>query len=180
LFFTAAVARDGVMLKGLAAVAERVHPQPTGASTVVRIDDTGDLVEQTALLVRDLGYSGFIGVDFIVEQSTGLSYLLEINPRVTPLCALSRRFGDDLCAAFAEAFAGVNPTPAARTATMAALFPNEWLRDPASPYLSTAYHDMPLQDPELMSWIYRHLPAKRRLMMLCGMLSAPGVNAGDC
>ena len=178
LAFTAAVARDGVMLKGLATLAERVHPQPTGASTVVRLRDTPDLIEMTEILVRELGYSGFIGVDFIIEHASGLAYLLEINPRVTPVTALGRRLGHDLCAAFAESFAGAIPPLREQEATIAALFPNEWLRDPASPFLSTAYHDVPLQDPELMAWIYRHLPVPRRLMLQSGMLRCPGFERG--
>ena len=31
-----------------------------------------------------------------------------------------------------------------------ALFPNEWCRDPASAYFTTAYHDVPWQDPGLL------------------------------
>ena len=180
LSFTAAVARDGVMLGGLAAIAECVHPQPTGASTVVRLHEAPELMEATEILVRELGYSGFIGVDFIIEQATGLAYLLEINPRVTPLCPLGRRLGADLCAAYAESFAGRMVTPETRQTTIAALFPNEWLRDPASPYLSSAYHDLPIQDPELMTWIYRHLPVKRRLMLQCGMLPRGGFDGYAC
>lgn len=176
LAFSAAVARDGVMLKGLAATAERVHPRPTGASTVVRLRETPDLVETTAILVRELGYSGFIGVDFIIDPGAGLAYLLEINPRVTPLAALGRRLGDDLCAAFAESFASAAVRSSPRQGTIAALFPNEWLRDPGSPYLTPPYHDVPLHDPELMAWIYSHLPATRRFMLRWGILQCAGLD----
>ena len=31
-----------------------------------------------------------------------------------------------------------------------AMFPNEDLRDPNSPYFKTAYHDIPTDDPELL------------------------------
>ncbi|HLZ66620.1 MAG TPA: ATP-grasp domain-containing protein [Aliidongia sp.] len=174
--FSAAVARDGVMLKGLATTAERVHPQPTGASTVVRLRETPDLVEITAALVRELGYSGFIGVDFIIDHASGLAYLLEINPRVTPLAPLGRRLGGDLCAAFAASFAGTTVPPTPRQTTIAALFPNEWLRDPESPYLTTTYHDVPHHDPELMAWIYSHLPATRRFMLRWGILPCAGLD----
>jgi hypothetical protein len=31
-----------------------------------------------------------------------------------------------------------------------ALFPQEWIRDSASPYLRSAYHDVPWEEPELI------------------------------
>jgi hypothetical protein len=31
-----------------------------------------------------------------------------------------------------------------------ALFPQEWLRDPKSPHLASAYHDVPWDDPALL------------------------------
>ena len=31
-----------------------------------------------------------------------------------------------------------------------ALFPQEWLRDPASTFLTSAYHDVPWEEPELL------------------------------
>jgi hypothetical protein len=35
-----------------------------------------------------------------------------------------------------------------------ALFPQEWMRDPASPYLTNAFHDVPWDDPALIrAWM---------------------------
>jgi hypothetical protein len=31
-----------------------------------------------------------------------------------------------------------------------ALFPQEWMRDPASEYLTSGYHDVPWEEPELI------------------------------
>jgi hypothetical protein len=30
------------------------------------------------------------------------------------------------------------------------LFPQEWMRDPASPFLTSGYHDVPWEEPELL------------------------------
>ena len=43
-----------------------------------------------------------------------------------------------------------------------ALFPREWLRDPASPWLKTAFHDVPWDDPATVrSCIEKASPAAK-------------------
>ncbi len=170
LAFTTAVARDGIMLGGFSVVAEQVNPLPIGASTVVRPIECPELLQATRALIRQTGISGFIGVDFILDSSDGLPYLLEINPRATPVCRLGRLLGSDLCALFAASFAGVtrgsiipNIVPAI------ALFPNEWLRSWRSPYLRNSYVDLPYHDPTLLAHIYRSLPLYRRIMLAIGL-----------
>ena len=46
-----------------------------------------------------LKISGFFGLDFIIEEATGLVYLIEMNPRVTPPVPLPLGAGHDLLAA---------------------------------------------------------------------------------
>jgi hypothetical protein len=43
-----------------------------------------------------------------------------------------------------------------------AIFPREWLRDPASPWLKSAYHDVPWDDPEVVRACVRTAPAANR------------------
>jgi biotin carboxylase len=170
LAFTTAVARDGVMLGGFSVVAERVHPVPTGASTVVRPIDRPELLQATEALIRQTRFSGFIGVDFILDSADGLPYLLEINPRATPVCRLGRLLGLDLCGLFAASFAGVTvdlATP--QTVDAISLFPNEWLRSWRSPHLHDSYVDVPYDDPALLAHIYRSLPLRRRIMLAIGL-----------
>jgi hypothetical protein len=123
LAFVAAVVHDGVMVSGLAAVADEVHPAPTGASTVIRAIDGPELLEISRTLTAETRCSGFVGLDFIIDRASARPYFLEINPRLTPLCHLARRFGTDLCAAFASSFAGLPVTRhQGRKVEMAALF----------------------------------------------------------
>ncbi len=171
--FCTAVARDGVMLGGFAAVAEEVYPAATGASTVVRAIDRPDLLRATEALIRSTGFSGFIGVDFILDRVDGTPYLLEINPRVTPVCRFGRVLGSDLCGLFAASFAGSTvDSPASTTFDAIAFFPNEWLRSWRSPYLRACDNDAPHDDPAVLAHICRSLPLSRRIMLSLGLRGA--------
>ena len=52
---------------------------------------------------------------------------------------------------------------------MIALFPNEWMRDPHSPFLRSAYHDVPFDDPALIADAHRRLPIAKRSMIRLGL-----------
>jgi ATP-grasp domain-containing protein len=162
LAFATCVASNGNLVSGLAVIAEQVHPTPIGASTVICTLERPDLLEISAKLIEATGCSGFVGVDFILDATTGQPYLLEINARVTPLCQAAALLGTDLCAAFAESFtgipAGMSPRP---TTDRIALFPGEWLRDPLSPNLKTAYHDVPIDDEALIACARRRRPRSK-------------------
>jgi hypothetical protein len=180
LTFVAAVACDGVMVSGLTGIAEAVYPAPTGASTVIRAVDSPELLEISRTLIAETRCSGFVGVDFMLDRTSGRPYLLEINPRVTPLCHLARLLGTDLCAAFAASFAGLCAArPPGRKIDLVALLPNEWMRDPRSPHLEAAYHDIPLDDPALVEDAYGRLPPLRRLMVRLGLLAPFQNKIGD-
>ncbi|WP_026607655.1 ATP-grasp domain-containing protein [Methylocapsa acidiphila] len=171
--FCAAVARNGVMLGGFAAVAEEVHPAVTGASAVVRAVNNPALLEATEALIRQTGFSGFIGVDFILDRTDGAPYLLEINPRVTPVCRLGGLLDADLCRLFVAGFTGARlESAASRTLEPIAFFPNEWLRDWRSHYLRLPYDDVPYDEPALLARIHRTLPLRRRLMLALGLRGA--------
>jgi hypothetical protein len=79
--------------------------------------------------------------------------LIEINPRATQVGHLVLGAGRDLPAALCAALTGVAETPAPRVTAndTIALFPQEWTRDPRSPFLQSAYHDVPWDEPELLS-----------------------------
>jgi predicted ATP-grasp superfamily ATP-dependent carboligase len=146
------VAWRGVVLSAFAVVKLHSHPEQTGPSSVVARLDDPRLLDSAAQLVRHFSYSGFADVEFRLEAGNGEPYLIEINPRAQPLCHLGQHFGADLCAALFAAVTGAPPPPAVEIADdrPVALFPNEWCRDPSSPYLASAYHDVPWQDPALL------------------------------
>jgi carbamoylphosphate synthase large subunit len=103
-------------------------------------------------MVRRLNLSGFYGFDFMLDESTGHAYLIEVNPRSTQVGHLSMGAGRDLPSALYAALSGkaLQPAPKVTEKDTVALFPQEWIRDPASPFLRSAYHDVPWEEPELI------------------------------
>lgn len=56
----------------------------TGLATVVRYIHQAEVARFSAMLVEGFAMSGFSGIEFRVEETTGEAYLLEINRRITP------------------------------------------------------------------------------------------------
>jgi hypothetical protein len=92
------------------------------------------------------------GFDYMLEANTGNAYMIEINPRSTQVGHLTLGPGHDLPAALYSAITNQiqQPAPKLTDQTTIALFPQEWLRDPESPYLTSAYHDVPWQESALV------------------------------
>ena len=65
----------------------------TGPSTVARIIDNPEMKDSARRIVKALGLTGLVGFDFMIEAATGAAYLIEMNPRCTPICAV--RMGPD-------------------------------------------------------------------------------------
>src|SRR5262249_53298322 len=95
--------------------------------------------------------SGFIGFDFILDSS-GQAWIIEMNPRVTPICQLSLADGTNLTATLYAHMVGRVPLPETTSFTpeLIALFPDEVLRLPSSEYLQWCRHDVPWDEPELV------------------------------
>jgi hypothetical protein len=124
----------------------------TGHSTVVRAIERAEMISAAEKIARRLNLSGLCGLDFMLEAGTGHAYLIEINPRSTQVGHLSLGAGRDIPAALFAAVTGQEPRPSEPLTTQdtIALFPQEWIRDSASPYLRSAYHDVPWEEPELI------------------------------
>jgi len=146
---------------------------PTGPATVVKIIEHAEMSDTAARLVRRLGLSGLWGFDFVLDAQARAAWLIEVNPRATPICHLSLGKGNDLPAALCAQLTR-RPIELSETsigATVIALFPGEWHRDSTSQALHVAHHDVPWEEPGLVdesigpSWEERGLLArlKRRL-----------------
>ena len=124
----------------------------SGHATVVRAIENAEMSAAATKLARRLNLSGVHGFDFMLESQTGDAYLLEINPRLTQVGHLTLGLGRDIPAALFSAVTGhaVSPAPKITEENTFALFPQEWIRDPASPFLQSAYHDVPWDKPELI------------------------------
>jgi glutathione synthase/RimK-type ligase-like ATP-grasp enzyme len=123
-----------------------------GHATVVCLVENAEMAEAAEVAVRRLGLSGFYGFDFMLEAGTQHAYMIEINPRVTQVGHLTLGAGRDLPAALYAELSGkaVQPTTKVTEKDTIALFPQEWIRDPQSAFLQTAYHDVPWDRPELV------------------------------
>ena len=132
---------------------EVVHKQSSsGPATVLRLIDNAEMANATQKMAQRLGLCGLHGFDFMLEQSTGNAYLIEINPRTTQVGHLTLGNGRDLPAALYAAVSGQAVQPAARLTEKdtVALFPGEWTRNPESTFLRSGYHDVPWEEPDLV------------------------------
>jgi predicted ATP-grasp superfamily ATP-dependent carboligase len=151
-----AVSLGGVFLAGLTAIRLYTDPPQTGPGTVVQLVDRPDVTAYAAKMIEVLGLSGFSSFDFLLEEETGMPYLLECNPRISVSSYIGTHFGADLSRELYKALAGArdtaHPVPhePLREQTVA-LFPQEWLRSPQSPALRSCVIDAPWDDPELFA-----------------------------
>ena len=136
----------------------------SGPASVMRRLDNSEMTEAVEKMVRRLGLSGFHGFDFLLEASSSHAYLIEINPRTTQVGHLTLGPERDLPAALVASLTGSNIHPAviATEPETIALFPQEWMRDPASPFLESAYHDVPWEEPELLRACLQRRPNQAR------------------
>jgi hypothetical protein len=123
-----------------------------GVATVLRLIENAEMATAAETMARRLKLSGLVGFDFMLEARTGNAYLIEINPRSTQVGHLTLGSGRDLPAALYSVVSGetVHLAPKVTENNTIALFPLEWIRDPASAFLKSAYHDVPWDKPELI------------------------------
>ncbi|HEY1615248.1 MAG TPA: ATP-grasp domain-containing protein [Rhizomicrobium sp.] len=117
-----------------------------GPPNVIRRIEDPAMRDASQKVARRFGLSGIHGMDFI-RDADGVPWLIEINPRVTQGSTLAFGRGADLPSALTAHFvpeAGMRP---AIVKELVALFPREWQRNPDSPYLFLAHHDVPWDDP---------------------------------
>jgi len=142
-------------------VIKKMHA--AGHAAVLRLIEHPEMSSAAEKMVRKLNLSGFYGFDFMLEADTENAYLIEINPRTTQVGHLALGAGRDLPAALHAALSGesVAASPKVTDKDTIALFPQEWMRDPASEFLLSAYHDVPWEEPELVSDCIRKSQTQR-------------------
>ena len=162
--------RQGSVL-GELAVEVLAAQHALGAATVVRTLDSPTIARAGTLLARHLGLSGFCGLDFMIEHTTGHPFLIELNPRATQLGHLRPNYQPDLAAALLRDLANAAPTPSPAepyAPEIFAFFPQAWLSNAGDPQLASpnVRHDVPWDQPALVrellkpSWNQRHRSAK--------------------
>ena len=123
-----------------------------GPASVIHRIEHPEITAAAERIVRKLKLSGLIGLDFILEEGTDHAHLIEMNPRATQICHLPLDTGGDLLGPLRAIFSGepLQQTVPVTDRDVIALFPQEWLRDPTSEFLRTAYHDVRWDEPELL------------------------------
>ena len=134
-----------------------------GPSTVVQRIHNPAMEHAAHVLAAELQLSGFYGLDFVLDEQSGTPWLLEMNSRATQIAHLAMGPGHDLAIAAFAAVTGVarQVRPLLTEMEIIALFPQEWQRDPASPLLATAYHDVPWEAPALVRSFVNQRPGWR-------------------
>jgi ATP-grasp domain len=122
---------------------------PFGAASVVRIIDHPEMETTAAVLIERLGLSGFVGFDFMLDEDRN-AFLLELNPRVTPIAHLPTSTGDLVAALSKQMMKVVRPNRPISQKEVS-LFPQEIGRDKGSPYLSSNHHDVPWNEPAFVA-----------------------------
>jgi len=82
----------------------------TGPASVVHLIQNAEMRGAAERIASRLGISGFFGLDFILEEGTGLAYLIEMNARLAPPCYLRFEKGRDLIGAMWASITG-QPIP---------------------------------------------------------------------
>jgi glutathione synthase/RimK-type ligase-like ATP-grasp enzyme len=145
---------QGRYLAGYAGDRIEAYGGPMTPGTVVRYHDSSALRDFAVQLVEAFGMSGLFASEYVVEKSTGLPYLIEINRRISPGTHFGAVMNVDLCAALHAAMQGIASPTRGRLdpgeERIFVQFPLEWLRNPQSPWLRRHPVDVPWDDPELL------------------------------
>ena len=149
-----ATAWQGRLLAGYASEKIVANPHPTGPPTVTRHFRSPALRAVAAALAAGFGISGHFFVECIVPDDGGRPLVLEINRRITPGSHRGSLRNVDHWSALNAALTGTaSPTRSdfdEGEESLVVWFPEEWLRDPDSPWLRDHVADVPWDEPALI------------------------------
>ncbi len=142
---------NGKFLAATALEKIKAHPPVTGPASVIGTINRPDAIEHVKVIIKNLGYNGFGGMEYIIEKDTGKLYVIEMNPRCTPLHHIESKYiGVDFCQQLIKGINNIeSPFEWKFKESTITLFPNELRRDPTSSYITDYFHDMPINDPKL-------------------------------
>lgn len=125
-----------------------------GTASVVQIVEGEAMIAAARSVARHFELSGFYGFDFVLDETSGEPKLIEINPRATQINHFACGAGHDLPGALRGVLSadGLYAARPALQRAEIAMFPQEWQRDRRSPFLSSAFHDVPYDEPEMCEY----------------------------
>lgn len=144
----------------------------TGPASVVRVIDNPAMMLAAERIAQRLALSGFFGLDFMIEDGSHEAYLIEMNPRCTPLSHLQLGKGRDLLSALWAQLSG-QPCPYISPVTqkdLIAYFPQAWIGD--SELLESSFQDIPREEPDLVRELLRPWPDRTFLCRLASKTNA--------
>lgn len=143
----------------------------TGPASVVRVVDNSEMMLCAERIARRLHLSGFFGLDFMIEDGTEKTYLIEMNPRCTPLCHLRLGRGRDMIGSLWAQLAGrpLPDTPPVTENDLIAYFPQAW--NGKNEFLQASFQDIPQGEPDLIEEFLRPWPERSFLFRLTNHLA---------
>jgi hypothetical protein len=138
----------------------------TGPAIAVRVVDNSEMMLAAERIARRLGLSGFFGLDFMIEEGSGATYLIEMNPRCTPLSHLQLGGERDLVGALCTQLTGqpFRETPPVTQNDIIAYFPQAWTSK--SEFLQSGFLDIPREEPDLVQELLQPWPDRSFLYRL--------------
>jgi len=126
---------------------------PTGSANVVRCTASLELARAAKLIAAKLGPSGFFGLDFIIEESSGAPYLIEMNPRCTQLGHLQFPDRGDLASVLWERITGRRSALPERPirSDKIAFFPQAWRSSTPGDDWYSSFQDVPWEEKSLVA-----------------------------
>lgn len=145
----------------------------TDPATVVRVVHRPEMMHAAETLASRLKLSGFFGLDFMIEEKTGIAYLIEMNPRTTPLSHLQLGSGRDMVGALSSRLSGrpLVETPPITLNEMIAYFPQAC--DCGKELLAESFLDIPTEEPALVQELLSPWPQRSRLFQMMLKLEQP-------
>jgi len=142
-----------------------------GPANIVRVIDNSEMKLAADRIARRLKLSGFFGLDFMIEEATGATYLIEMNPRCTPLSHLQLGPGRNLVEAFRAQLLGrpQRDIPPVTEMDLIAYFPQAWHNK--SEFLPASFQDFPQGEPELVEALLNPWPDRSFLFRLVSKVS---------
>lgn len=138
----------------------------TGPASVVRLVDNPEMMLAAERIAKRLNLSGFFGLDFVLQEDTNKAYLIEMNPRCTPLCHLQLGKGRDMVSALYAQLSGqpLQELPPVTQNDLIAYFPQAWVSN--SEFLQSSFQDIPWEEDELTKELLRPWPNRSSIYVV--------------
>jgi ATP-grasp domain len=166
----AVVSWKGRVLAGLGVEVVR-SDGATGPANVVRVVNNPEMMFAAERIAARLHLTGFFGLDFVIEEGSSNAYLIEMNPRTTPLCHFRLGRDRDMVASLRAQLSGQPylENPPITKSELIAYFPQPELSD--NSLLHDCFYDVPEGEPELVQELLRPFPSRTLLFRFFTWLS---------